>query len=75
MMRLLRSNPRLPATSEWHLLTGRARQLCPGNSDVDPLCNVKGIVDLDTELAHGALDAPVAEQKSALRLGFPFADR
>jgi len=29
---------------------GRARQLGPGNSDVDPLCNIEGIVDLNAEV-------------------------
>jgi len=30
---------------------GRVRQLCPGNSDLDPLSNIEGIVDLNTEIA------------------------
>jgi len=29
---------------------GRVRQLCPGNSDLDPLSNLEGIVDLNTEI-------------------------
>jgi hypothetical protein len=44
----------------WHLFTGlrmgRARQLCPGISDLDSLRDLKGIVDLDAEVADGAFD-------------------
>jgi hypothetical protein len=46
-------------------VAGRARQLCPGTSDVDLLCDVKGVVDLNAEIPHRAFDPPVAE-----RLGF-----
>jgi hypothetical protein len=35
---------------------GRARQLCPGISDLDSLRDLKGIVDLDAEVADGAFD-------------------
>jgi hypothetical protein len=41
---------------------GRARQLCPGTSDVNLFSYRKGIVDLDAEVTHGALDFRVAEQ-------------
>ena len=39
---------------------GGARQLC---SDLDPLCDFEGIVDLDAKVADGTFDAGVAEQK------------
>ena len=35
---------------------GRARQLCPGISDLDFLRDLKRIVDLDAEIAHGRLN-------------------
>lgn len=44
------------------LATGRARQLCPGISDLDFLRDLKGVVDLGTQVAHDALDLGVAEQ-------------
>jgi hypothetical protein len=37
-------------------VTGRARQLCPGTSDVDFLRDLKRVVDLNAEVAYGALD-------------------
>jgi hypothetical protein len=50
----------------WHDFTGwvggRARQLCPGTSDVDLLCDVKGVVDLNAKIPHRAFDPPVAEK-------------
>jgi hypothetical protein len=42
---------------------GRARQPCPGNSDVDFLRNLKGVVDLDAQISHRALDLRVAEEQ------------
>jgi hypothetical protein len=41
-------------------VTGRARQLCPGNSDVDFLGDLKRVVDLNAEVAYGAFDPRVA---------------
>ena len=35
---------------------GRARPLCPDISDVNFLWNLDGIVNLDTKIAHGAVD-------------------
>ena len=50
----------------WHefpgLVTGRARQLCPGNSDLDFLGYLKGVVDLDPQVANGAFDLGVPQQ-------------
>jgi len=43
--------------------SGGARQLCPGISDVDFLCNLNGVVNLDAKVAHRALDLRVAEQR------------
>ena len=40
---------------------GRARQLCPGTSDVDFLGDLKRVVDLNAEVAHCAFDPRVAE--------------
>jgi hypothetical protein len=37
-------------------LAGRARQLCPGISDVDFLRDFQRVIDLDTEVANGAFD-------------------
>ena len=42
---------------------GRARQLCPGTSDVDFLSDLDGVVNLDAEVADGALDLGVPEQQ------------
>ena len=42
---------------------GRARQLCPGSSDVDFLRDLYGVIDLDAEVANRALDLRVSEQK------------
>src|SRR5690606_38962546 len=42
---------------------GRARQLCPGSSDVDFLCDLDGVIDLYAEVADCALDLCVSEQK------------
>lgn len=43
-------------------MSGRARQLTPGRSDVDFLCNLYGVVYFDTEVANGALDLGVAKK-------------
>jgi hypothetical protein len=45
---------------EW---SGKARRLCPGTSDVDLLRDLNGVVDLDTEVADGALDFGMSEQQ------------
>jgi hypothetical protein len=54
-------------TAHWPASTihkaGRGRQLCPGISDVNFLGNLDGIVDLNTEIADGALNFGVAEQE------------
>ena len=42
---------------------GGARQLCPGNSDVDFLGDFDSVVNLDPEISDGALDLGVAEQQ------------
>jgi len=42
---------------------GRARQLCPGISDVNFLRDLDRIVDLDAEIADSALDLGVAKQE------------
>ena len=41
---------------------GRARQLCPGISDVDFLRDLDRVVDLDAEVANRALDLGVAKR-------------
>jgi hypothetical protein len=43
----------------------RARQLCPRTSDLDFLCDLECIVDLDAQIANGAFNPVVAQ-----RLGF-----
>jgi hypothetical protein len=35
---------------------GRARQLCPGTSDLDFLRNLDGIVDLNAEISNRTLN-------------------
>jgi hypothetical protein len=40
---------------------GRARQLCPGTSDVDFLGDLKRLVDLNAEVSYGVFDPRVAE--------------
>src|SRR5262245_1248437 len=53
--------------STWHVATGtvagRARQLCPGTSDLDFLSDLKGVVDLYPEVSNRAFDPVMAEQK------------
>jgi hypothetical protein len=41
--------------------SGKARQLCPGTSDVDLLGDLNGIVNLDAKIANGALHLRVAK--------------
>jgi hypothetical protein len=41
---------------------GRARQFCPGISDLDFLRDLKGVVDLDAQIANGAFDLGMAQQ-------------
>jgi hypothetical protein len=41
---------------------GRGRQLCPGISNVNFLGNLDGIVNLNAEIADGALNFGVAER-------------
>ena len=59
----------LAHASNWHSFTGRlpgrARQLYPGISDFDLLCDLKGIVDLDAKVPHRALNFLVPK-----RIGF-----
>jgi hypothetical protein len=43
--------------------SGRARQLCPGSSDVDYLRDLDRVIYLDTEVANGAFDLGVAEKQ------------
>ena len=51
----------------WHAFpcrrSGRARQLCPGTSDVDFLGDIKRVVDLDAEVSNRAFDLGVAEEQ------------
>jgi len=51
----------------WHLSDlvrgGRAVPLCPGRSDVDLFRDGESVVDLNPQIAHGALDLLVAQQK------------
>jgi hypothetical protein len=42
---------------------GQSRPALPRTSDVDLLRYCKGVVDLDAEIAHGALDLGMAEQQ------------
>jgi hypothetical protein len=35
------------------VLLGWAEQFCPATSDLDFLCNIEGVVDLDAEVATG----------------------
>jgi hypothetical protein len=43
--------------------SGRARQLYPGSSDVDFLCDLDGVINFDTEVANGTFDLGVAEKQ------------
>lgn len=43
--------------------SGRARQLCPGSSDVDFFSYFNRVVDLDAEIPNRALDLGVTEQQ------------
>jgi hypothetical protein len=42
---------------------GRARQLCPVNSDVDFLRDLNGVVYLDTKVTDSAFDFSMAEEE------------
>jgi hypothetical protein len=42
---------------------GRARQLCPGTSDLDFLRNLDGIIDLNAEISNRTLNFRMAQQK------------
>jgi hypothetical protein len=56
-------SPRLPLLARnGRRLGGRACLLCPGASDVDLLSDGQSVVDLDAEIAHGALDLGVPQQ-------------
>jgi hypothetical protein len=52
---------------KWHrsdlVRGGRAVPLCPGRSDVDLFRDGESVVDLNPQIAHGALDLLVAQQK------------
>src|SRR5712672_1103334 len=56
-----------PYPDQWHLSDlvrgGRAVLLCPGRSDVDLFRDGESVVDLNPQIAHGALDLLVAQQK------------
>ena len=54
-------SPLLARTSTQQV--GRACPLCPGTSDVDFLRNLKGVIDLNAQVSHRALDLRVAEQQ------------
>ena len=58
---LLCMSPEVALSHRFEL--GRARQLCPGISDVDFLSDLDRVVDLDAEIADGALDLGVAKQE------------
>src|SRR5262249_24521199 len=62
----------LCSRSVLHLLTsahihrsiaGQSTTALPGISDVDLLCDLKGVVDLDAQVAHRTLNFLVPEQK------------
>jgi hypothetical protein len=57
------------------LTAGRARQLCPGISDIDLLSNLNRVIDLDAKVTNGALDLRVAEQKLGPHADFQFGGR
>src|SRR4051812_1634165 len=59
---MIRVSVRLRLAHTHRSRTGRARQLCPGSSDVNLFSYRKGIVDLNAEVAHRALDFRVAQQ-------------
>jgi hypothetical protein len=40
---------------------GRARQLCPGTSDLDFFGDLNGIINLNAKVANSALDLCVAQ--------------
>ena len=42
-------------------LVGRAWQLCPGTSDVNFLCNLNCIIDLNAEIANSAFNFRMSE--------------
>jgi len=42
---------------------GRACPLCPGSSDVNSFCDFEGIVKLNAEVAHDALDFHISQQQ------------
>src|SRR5437762_3354650 len=42
---------------------GRVCPLCPGRSDINLFCYGERVIDLDAEIADGALDFRVAEQE------------
>jgi hypothetical protein len=46
----------------WGSGAGRTFPLCPGSSDVDLLCDGKGIIDLDAEVPYCAFDLGVIKQ-------------
>ena len=54
----------------WHrsdlVRGGRAVPLCPGRSDVDLFRDGESVVDLNPQIAHGALDLLVAQQSCAI---------
>ena len=41
---------------------GRARRLCPQNSDINLFSDGQGVIDLNSEIPNGTLDLRVAEK-------------
>jgi hypothetical protein len=58
----IEENPDHCSGRAWGRGAGRAFPLCPGSSDVDLLCDGKGIIDLDAEVPHRAFDLGVTKQ-------------
>src|SRR5262245_44584700 len=54
---------------------GRTGPLCPGSSDLNFLGDLKGIVDIDTKMPHGAFDPLNSRAKVAPRAGCRSGDR
>ena len=52
-----------PGTKKPPRVLGRAGPLCPGSSDFNFLGDLKGIVDLDTKIPHGAFNLRMDEQE------------
>ncbi len=46
--------------------SGRSCLLCPGNSDINLFFYGKGIIDLDAEVPHGALELGVTQRSRVI---------